>query len=112
MRKYRTIKIFSIEFQYFFQNQSKQVKDKILWTFRLIEELEWIPIVYFKKLISAEGIYEIRIQVGTDIFRIFCFQDGFSLVITHAIQKKSQRIPRKEIIKALKIKLFYENEKQ
>ncbi|CAM3437298.1 type II toxin-antitoxin system RelE/ParE family toxin [Aquirufa ecclesiirivi] len=111
MRKYRTIKIYSNEFQYFFQNQSEQVKEKILWTFRLIEELEWVPIVYFKKLISSDSIYEIRIQVGSDIFRVFCFQDGFYVVVTHAIKKKTQRILRKDIIKAQKIKLFYEKEK-
>ncbi|MHA8053225.1 type II toxin-antitoxin system RelE/ParE family toxin [Aquirufa sp. OSTEICH-129A] len=96
----------------FFQNQSDEVKKKILWTFRLIEELEWIPIEYFKKLVTSDGIYEIRIQVGSDIFRIFCFQDGFFIVVTHAIQKKSQKIHRKEIMKAIKIKGIYENEKE
>lgn len=49
--------------------------------------------------------------MGSDIFRIFCFFDaGNWVVITSGFQKKSQKTPRKELLKALKIKQDYENE--
>ncbi len=53
-----------------------------------------------------------RIQQGSDIFRIFCFFDeGNLVVLANGFQKKTQRIPKNEIEKALKIKKQYEQEK-
>jgi phage-related protein len=50
--------------------------------------------------------------MGNDIFRIFCFFDEGQLVIlANGFQKKSQKTPQQEIIKALKIKAEYESEK-
>jgi phage-related protein len=57
-------------------------------------------------------LYEIRIQLGNDIFRIFCFFDsGKLIIIANGFQKKTQKTPKQEIEKALKIKQEYENEK-
>jgi len=53
------------------------------------------------------------VQQGSDIFRIFCFFDQGQLVIlTNGFQKKTQKTPKQEIKKALKIKEEYENEKE
>ncbi|WP_368670771.1 type II toxin-antitoxin system RelE/ParE family toxin [Algoriphagus sp. AGSA1] len=53
-----------------------------------------------------------RVQVGNNIFRIFCFFDeGQLVVLMNGFQKKTQKTPRTEIDKALKIKREYENEK-
>lgn len=61
---------------------------------------------------GTDGLYEIRIQLGNDIFRIFCFFDqGKLIIITNGFQKKTQKTPKQEIEKALKIKQDYENEK-
>lgn len=87
------------------------MKDKIIWTFELIEELQRIPETYLKHLENTEGLYEIRVQQGGDIFRIFCFFDKKELVVLmNAFQKKDQKTPKKEIEKALKIKASYELE--
>jgi phage-related protein len=60
---------------------------------------------------GTEGIYEIRVQYGNDIFRIFCFFDeGQLVVLANGFQKKTQKTPKKEIEMALKIKAAYENE--
>jgi phage-related protein len=65
-----------------------------------------------KHLEGTDGLYEIRIQLGSNIYRIFCFFDAGSLIIiTNGFQKKTQKTPKQEIEKALKIKLEYENEK-
>jgi len=89
------------------------VKDKIIWTFDLIEELQRVPETYLKNIEDSQGLYEIRVQQGGDIFRIFCFFDHEQLVVlANGYQKKSQKIPKQEIKKAQKIKEDYESEKK
>ena len=113
MEKQRTIIFYKDYFEEFFVKQREKVKAKIIWTLELIEELERIPETYLKHLENTEGLFEIRIQQGSDIFRIFCFFDeGKIIVLTNGFQKKTQKTPRKEIEKAIKIKSEYENEKQ
>ncbi len=93
--------------------QREKVQDKIIWTFELIEELQRVPETYLKHLENTEGLYEIRVQQGSDIFRIFCFFDeGQLVVLATGFQKKTQKTPKKEIEKALKIKQEYENDKK
>lgn len=111
--KHRNIIFYKDYFQLFFEQQRDKVKDKIIWTFELIEELKRVPETYLKHLETTEGLYEIRVQQGNDIFRIFCFFDeGQLVIIASGFQKKEQKTPKKEIEKALKIKKEYENEKK
>lgn len=111
--KFRSIVFYKDYFEKFFAKQREKVKNKIIWTFELIEDLQRIPETYFKHLENTEGLYEIRVQVGRDIFRIFCFFDeGKLVVIINGFQKKSQKTPKKEIERALLIKEEYENEKR
>jgi len=77
----------------------------------LIEELERVPETFLKHIESTKGLYEIRIKIGKEIFRIFCFFDkGKLIVLVNGFQKKTQKTPKNEIRKALKIKEEYENE--
>ena len=72
-----------------------------------------IPETYLKHIENTSGLFEIRVQQGNDIFRIFCFFDqGQLVVLANGFQKKTQKTPKKEIEKALKIKEEYENEKK
>lgn len=112
-QKYRTIIFYKDYFQEFFIKQRDKVKDKIIWTFDLIEELQRVPETYLKHLENTNGLFEIRIKSGSDIFRIFCFFDqGQLVVLANGFQKKTQKTPKQEIEKALKIKEEYENEKR
>ena len=114
-KKYRVRKIIIYKnyFNDFFIKQRQKVKDKIIWTFDLIEELQRLPETYFKHLEGTDGLYEIRVQTGSDIFRIFCFFDqGQLVVVTSGFQKKTQKTPKLEIEKAIKIKEEYFNEKK
>ena len=109
----RKIIIYKNYFNDFFIKQRQKVKDKIIWTFELIEELQRLPETYFKHLEGTDGLYEIRVQSGSDIFRIFCFFDqGQLVVVTSGFQKKTQKTPKQEIEKAIKIKEEYFNEKK
>lgn len=112
-KKYRTIVFYKKKFDNFFKVQKKEVQDKILWTLKAIEELEKVPESYLKHLEGTEGLYEVRIKQGTDIFRIFCFFDkGKLVVLANGFQKKTQKTPNNEIKKALKIKCEYEKDKK
>lgn len=71
-----------------------------------------VPETYLKHLENTDGLYEIRVKLGSDIYRIFCFFDeGKLIVLANGFQKKSQKTPKQEIEKALKIKEEYESEK-
>lgn len=110
-QKYRTIIFYKDYFQTFFTKQNKKVKAKIVWTFELIEDLQRVPETYLKHIENTDGLYEVRIQSGSDIFRIFCFFDkGQLVVLANGFQKKTQKTPKQEIELALKIKEAYENE--
>jgi phage-related protein len=110
--KLRTVTLYKDYFSDFYKKQKQKVRDKILWTFRIIETQKQVPTDYFKHLEGTEGLYEIRVQQGSDIFRIFCFFDeGKLIVLANGFQKKTQKTPKSEIEKALKIKKDYEQEK-
>ena len=81
---------------------------KVLWVLQLIEELDGIPRQYFKKLVDGEGIWEVRIQFGNDIFRLLGFFDGGTLLIlTNGFAKKTQKTPTQEIALAVRRKGDY-----
>nr|WP_101447471.1 type II toxin-antitoxin system RelE/ParE family toxin [Pontibacter ramchanderi] len=111
-RNHRSIIFYKDYFQEFFLKQRDKVKDKIIWTLDLIEELERVPETYLKHIENTDGLFEVRVQHGSDIFRIFCFFDeGKLVVLANGFQKKTQKTPKKEIERALKIKREYESEK-
>jgi len=111
-QKFRTIFLYKEYFSDFYTKQKPKVKEKIIWTFRLIEYIQQVPEGYLKHITGTDGLYEIRIQFASDICRIFCFFDeGKLVVVANGFQKKTQKTPKSEIEKALKIKREYETEK-
>jgi len=85
----------------------KQAK-KVAWVLRLVRDLNFVPKEYLKKLINTNNIWEIRIQSGSNIFRILCFFDkGNLIVLTNGFAKKTQKTPAKEIKLAEKRKQEY-----
>lgn len=112
-QKFRTITLYKDYFTDFYSKQRQKVKDKILWTFKVIEDIQQVPTDYLEHMEGTNGLYEIRVKLGSDIFRIFCFFDeGKIVVLANGFQKKTQKTPKNEIEKALKIKKEYESEKQ
>ena len=70
--------------------------------------IEKVPETYLKHLEGTDKLFEIRVQNSSDIFRIFCFfDDGNLVVLANGFQKKTQKTPKQEIEKALKIKNDY-----
>ncbi len=96
----------------FFSDLNEDVKKKFDWTLELIATTERIPTKYFKHMEGTTGLYEIRVEVGSNIFRAFAFFDkGQLIVIANGFQKKTQKTPRTEIELAKQIKKEYFNEK-
>ena len=83
---------------------------KIAWVLKLIREIDRVPSNYFKKLTNSDDIWEIRVDFGSNTFRLLGFYCGKDMIIlTNSFQKKSQKIPKKEIELAEKRKKEYYN---
>ncbi|TZF85838.1 type II toxin-antitoxin system RelE/ParE family toxin (plasmid) [Pedobacter sp. BS3] len=103
--------VYGTEFWDFYNSQKKEVQDKIDWVIGLVRTLKIIPEKFFKHLAGANGLYEIRIKVGSNIFRIFCFFDkGNLIILLSGFQKKTDKTPKQEIEKAERLKQRYYEE--
>ena len=97
----------------FFESLRPEVKAKFNWTLGLIETLDRVPVKFFNHMENSDGIYEIRVEVGSDIYRVFSFFDkGQLIILVNGFQKKSQKTPMKEIELAEKLKKQYFYEKK
>ena len=86
----------------FLNSLSDDLLIKITAVFKLVENLQIVPVKFFKKL-SGTKLFEIRVEWQSNIYRFPCFFHKNSLVIlTHGFQKKKQKTPAKEIEKARK----------
>ncbi len=84
--------------QKFIDSLSDKQAKKVAWVLRLVRDLKTTPIKYFKKLVNSNDIWEVRVQMGRNIFRFLGFYDGPQLIIlTNGFQKKSQKTPKREI---------------
>ena len=111
MEKIRVIIAYKNYFEDFLKEQPVKVQNKIFKILEAIETLERIPTNYLKLIVGTNGLYETRIQLGSDIWRVFCFFDKGKLVILlNGFQKKTQKTPKSEIDKAIILmKEYYEN---
>jgi len=54
---------------------------------------------------DSDGIFEVRVEVGSDIYRVFSFFDkGRLIILVNGFQKKTQKTPKKEIELAERLK--------
>ena len=96
MKKAREVVTYKDYFEEFFEKQSQKVRDKIIKVLDIIEQIERVPVTYLKYIEGTNGLFEIRVQLGSDIFRIFCFFDGNKMVVLLCgFQKKTQRRDQK-----------------
>ena len=108
MNKERQIIFHHHHFQDFYLEQNEKVKEKIGYVFRVIKTVDKIPEKFLKHLEGTDGLYEIRIEVGSNIYRVFCcFDKGNLVVLFNGFQKKTQKTPRQEIETAEKLKREY-----
>ncbi len=110
MRTERQIIFHGHYFHDFYIQQNAKVREKIGYVFRIIKTVGTIPQKFLKHLEGTKDLYEIRVEVGNNIFRIFCcFDKGNLVVLLNAFQKKSQKISKQEIELAEKLRKEYFN---
>ena len=97
----------------FYQKQDEKVKEKIKYVLELIKQVEKVPEKFLKHLTGTIGLYEIRIEYQSNIYRIFCcFDKGNLVILFNGFQKKTQKTPNNELEKAEKLKNeYFENKK-
>lgn len=71
--KVREVITYKGYFDEFFKKQPQKVRDKIIKILDIIEQIDRIPLTYLKYIEGTNGLFEIRVQLGNNIFRIFCF---------------------------------------
>jgi phage-related protein len=104
----REILYFEDHYLNFYSILKPEVKKKFNWTLQLISTIERVPEKYFKHLTGTDGLFEIRVEVGSNIFRVFSFFDkGQLIILANGFQKKSQKTPKNEIELAEKLKKQY-----
>ncbi len=85
-------------------------KQGTAWVLRVIRDLDRVPANYLKKLVNTDDIWEIRVDVGRNTYRLLGFFHGEELIVlTNSFQKKSQKTPQGEIRLAEKRKADYLN---
>jgi len=113
MERKRQLVYYKKYFKEFFDKQKEKVKNKIDYVLYLVTVAERIPKKFFKYVEGTEGLFEIRIEFEGNIYRVFCcFDEGKLVVLFNGFQKKTQKTPKKEIEKALRIKDEYFKEKK
>ena len=112
MKKVREVIAYKNYFEDFLVAQPIKVQDKIYKIIEIIETYERVPTTYLKLISGTKRLYEARIILGSNIWRVFCFFDKGKLVILlNGFAKKTQKTPKKEISKALLLMKSYYKDK-
>jgi phage-related protein len=112
MQKIREVIAYKNYFENFLLTQTVRVQDKIFKVIEIIETYERIPSSYLKPVTEAKGLFEARIKLATNIWRVFCFFDEDRLVILlNGFVKKTQKTPKNEIHRAIRLMNEYYIEK-
>lgn len=73
-----------------------------------LQTLDRLPVTILKSIEGKKGLFEIRIEFGGDIFRVFCcFDEGSLVILFNGFQKKTQKTPSGEIEKAERLMKEY-----
>lgn len=109
----RKIIFFENHFLEFYQKQDQEVKGKIQYVFELIKQVDRVPKKFFNHITGTDGLFEIRIEYQSNIYRIFCcFDQGQLVVLFNGFQKKTQKTPQKEMAKAVQLmKKYFDSKK-
>lgn len=92
----------------FYKELDIKVKQKVQYVLELVKQVDRVPEKFLSPITGQEGLYEIRIEFQSNIYRVFCcFDEGKLVVLFNGFQKKTQKTPATEIEKAMRIKKEY-----
>ena len=104
----REIKFYKHYFNEFYVAQTDKVRKKIAQTLVWLQTLDRLPVTILKSIEGKKGLFEIRVEIGGDIFRVFCcFDEGSLVILFNGFQKKTQKTPSGEIDKAERLMTEY-----
>jgi phage-related protein/DNA-binding XRE family transcriptional regulator len=96
--KIREVVAYGNYFQDFLESLPVKVQNKIFKIIEAVEILQRVPQQYLKSISGSKRLFEVRIQLGSDIWRVFCFFENERLVILlNGFVKKTQKTPKEEI---------------
>ena len=108
MNLQRQILFYKHYFTDFYLEQPENVQEKIEYVFKIIRTVKNVPRKFLEHMTGTDGLYEIRIEFESNIYRIFCcFDKGNLVVLFNGFQKKTQKTLKKEIDLALNLKDEY-----
>ena len=111
--KIRSVIAYKYYFIDFVKSLPDKMQDKVIKTIQYVETLQRVPDKYLKHIEGTKGLYQIRVKLASDIVRVFCFFDGDKLVVLlSGFQKKTQKTPKNEIDRAMRLMREYFNEKE
>jgi len=111
MQRLRKLILYRSYFNDFYNNQNQKVKDKIDLGLYYLQYTKQIPSRYIGST-KKKNLFYLRLKQGSNIYRVFfCYDRGQLVVLMNGFQKKTQKTPKSEIEKALKIKKEYFDEK-
>ena len=112
MNTQRQIIFYKNYFTDFYLIQSDKVQEKIEFVLKVICTVQRVPKKFLQHMSGTEGLYEIRVEIESNIYRIFCcFDKGNIVILFNGFQKKTQKTPKEEMDLALKLKDDYFNSK-
>ena len=92
----------------FYRTLDDKVKAKIQYVFELIKQVDRVPEKFLAPISGSDGLFEIRIEYQSNIYRVFCcFDEGRIVVLFNGFQKKTQKTPKEEIERAVRLKKEY-----
>jgi len=92
----------------FYKNLDPKVKLKIQYVFELVKQVDRVPDKFLAPMTGYEGLFEIRIEYQSNIYRVFCcFDEGRLVVLFNGFQKKTEKTPKVEIERAMRLKKEY-----
>lgn len=113
MKYKRNLVLYKDYFSDFYDALPPEVEKKTDYVLNRVMTEDIIPVRYFKHIVEVKGLYEIRIEFESNIYRIFCCLDeGQVVVLFNGFQKKTQKTPSKQIKQARKIMNEYFKEKK
>jgi len=107
----RTIIAYGHYYKEFVEILNEKEKLKFKYILSLLETSDRMPVRFMKYV--RDGLYELRMEYESNIYRLFfVFDKDCIVVLFNGFQKKTEKAPENEIIKALKIKEAYYAHKQ
>jgi phage-related protein len=108
----RRIIFFEHHFIDFYKGQDDKLKAKIQYVLELVKQVDRVPEKFLKHLSGTDGLYEIRVEYRSNIIRIFCcFDEGKLVVLLNGFRKDTQKTPKGELDRALRLMAKYFQQK-